>query len=356
LENKAIQLATRIKRKTLKMRSFCILCALLICVTAKGDQSAVVSVYHHVSNSTPPSTSLSPEAFRAHLTFLAENDFTVLPVTEIINELNRGGELPSKSVAITFDDGYESIYSTAFPLLQEFGFPFSVFVSTGPIDRQQAGYMTWEHLSMLRDAGVIIGNHGTEHRSMLGQSRDEARADILDAQSRITAELGPQPHLFAYPYGEYSNESKEIIAELGFVGFAQNSGAIGPTTDQTALPRFPLAGLYAGLEGAALKYSTRAFDAEMTLPLSAETRLSAPSATIRFGAGAYSRERLTCFDEGEPMAISWEKTGEGSEQAVISTTQRERGRRWNYVCTAPHRDQGRYFWFSQPWFDSSKPL
>ena len=356
MEHKANQLAPRIKRKTLQMRSLCFLCALLICVNAKGDQSAVVSVYNHVSNSTPPSTSLSPEAFKAHLSFLAENDFTVLAVTEIISELNRGGELPSKSVAITFDDGYESIYSTAFPLLREFGFPFSVFVSTGLIDRQQAWYMTWEQLSMLRDAGVIIGNHGTEHRSMLGQSRDQARADILNAQSRITAELGPQPQLFAYPYGEYSNESKEIIAELGFIGFAQTSGAIGPTTDQTALPRFPLAGLYAGLEGAALKYSTLAFDAEMTVPESAETRLSAPTATIRFGAGAYSRARLSCFDEGEPMAIAWENTGEGSEQAVITTTHRERGRRWNYVCTAPHRDQDRYFWFSQPWFDSSKSL
>jgi hypothetical protein len=56
------------------------------------------------------------------------------------------------------------------------------------------------------------------------------------------------------------------------------------------------------------------------------------------------------------MTIAWKSTAEGSDEATITTTQRERGRRWNYVCTAPHRDQNRYFWFSQPWFDSSKPL
>jgi len=192
-----MQLASRSKRRSLSMRALVFLCAQLTCVIANSEQSAVISVYHHVSTSTPASTSLSPEAFRAHLRFLAENDFTVLPVTEIIGELNRGGELPNKLVAITFDDGYESIYSTAFPLLQEFGFPFTVFISTGPIDRQQKGYMTWEQLALLRDAGVIIGNHGTEHKSMLEQSLDQARADIRNAQSRITAELGPQPHLFA---------------------------------------------------------------------------------------------------------------------------------------------------------------
>ena len=351
-----MQLDSRSKRRSLSMRALVFLCAQLTCVIANSEQSAVISVYHHVSTSTPASTSLSPEAFRAHLRFLAENDFTVLPVTEIIGELNRGGELPNKLVAITFDDGYESIYSTAFPLLQEFGFPFTVFISTGPIDRQQKGYMTWEQLALLRDAGVIIGNHGTEHKSMLEQSLDQARADIRNAQSRITTELGPQPHLFAYPYGEYSNASKQLIAELGYIGFAQSSGATGPTTDQTALPRFPLAGIYAGLEGAALKYSTLAFDAEMRAPDSAETSLSAPSATIRFGAGAYSRARIACFDEGDPMTIAWKSTAEGSDEATITTTQRERGRRWNYVCTAPHRDQNRYFWFSQPWFDSSKPL
>ena len=86
------------------------LCALFVCPVALADQNAVISVYHHVSASTPPSTSLSPEAFRAHLSFLAENNFTVLPLTQILTTLNDGDDLPDRTVAITFDDGYESIY------------------------------------------------------------------------------------------------------------------------------------------------------------------------------------------------------------------------------------------------------
>ena len=331
------------------------LCALFVCPVALADQNAVISVYHHVSASTPPSTSLSPEAFRAHLSFLAENNFTVLPLTQILTTLNDGDDLPDRTVAITFDDGYESIYSTAFPLLREFGFPFTVFVSTGPIDRQQTGYMTWEQLSTLHRAAVVIGNHGTEHRSLLELSDSEARVDILAAQARITEELGPQPRLFAYPYGEFNDASKRLLADLGYAGFAQNSGAVGPTTEQTALPRFPLAGLYSGLEGATLKYSTLAFDVQTLEPLSPQTQLTAPSARVRFGEGDYSRARVACFDDGDPMAIAWEVGLSEDNVATLSTNAKQRGRRWNYVCTAPHTGSGRYFWFSQPWFDESKP-
>lgn len=329
--------------------------ALFVCPVVVADQNAVISVYHHVSNSTPPSTSLSPAAFRAHLSFLAENNFTVLPLTQILTTLNDGEDLPERTVAITFDDGYESIYSTAFPLLQEFGFPFTVFVSTGPIDRQQNGYMTWEQLSALHRAGVAIGNHGTEHRSLLEMTTDEARVDILAAQARINKELGPQPKLFAYPYGEYNDAKKRLLAELGYTGFAQNSGAVGPTTEQTALPRFPLAGLYSGIEGATLKYSTLAFDIQTLGPLSPQTQLAAPSARVRFAEGDYSRASVACFDDGDPMTVAWEVNLNENNIALLSTDPKQRGRRWNYVCTAPHTGSARYFWFSQPWFDVSKP-
>lgn len=328
--------------------------ALFVCPVVVADQNAVISVYHHVSDSTPPSTSLSPAAFRAHLSFLAENSFTVLPLTQILTTLNDGDDLPERTVAITFDDGYESIYSTAFPLLREFGFPFTVFVSTGPIDRQQHGYMTWEQLSALHRADVLVGNHGTEHRSLLELTTNEARVDILAAQARINEELGPQPKLFAYPYGEFNDAHKRLLADLGYTGFAQNSGAVGPTTEQTALPRFPLAGLYSGLEEARLKYSTLAFDLETLEPLSPQTQLTAPSARVRFGEGDYSRARVACFDDGDPMAIAWEANLSEDNIALLSTEPKQRGRRWNYVCTAPHTGSARYFWFSQPWFDARK--
>jgi len=330
------------------------LCALFVCPVVGADQNAVISVYHHVSDSTPPSTSLSPGAFRAHLSFLAENNFTVLPLTQILTTLNDGDDLPERTVAITFDDGYESIYSTALPLLREFGFPFTVFVSTGPIDRQQNGYMTWEQLSVLHRADVVVGNHGTEHRSLLELTINEARVDILAAQARINAKLGPQPRLFAYPYGEFNDASKRLLADLGYAGFAQNSGAVGPTTEQTALPRFPLAGLYSGIEGATLKYSSLAFDAQTLEPLSPQTQFAAPSTRVKFGEGDYSRARVACFDDGDPMAIAWEVSLSEDNIALLSTNPKQRGRRWNYVCTAPHTDSARYFWFSQPWFDVSK--
>ena len=107
-------------------------------VAANGiDSHGVILVYHHVSTNTPPSTSISPEDFRKHLDYLQKNDFSVIPLNQMLETLKAGRQLPDKAVAITFDDGYISIYDTAFPMLKTYGFPFTLFLSTSPIDRQQ---------------------------------------------------------------------------------------------------------------------------------------------------------------------------------------------------------------------------
>ena len=108
------------------------------------DSHGVILVYHHVSTGTPPSTSISPEDFEKHLHYLKENNFNVIALNQMVETLKAGEQLPDKAVAITFDDGYISIYDTAFPMLQSYGFPFTLFLSTGPIDRQQQNFINWE--------------------------------------------------------------------------------------------------------------------------------------------------------------------------------------------------------------------
>ena len=131
------------------------------------DSNGVILLYHHVATDSPPSTSISPEDFRGHLDYLRDNDFNVIPLDRLIEGLQNKEILPDKAVAITFDDGYISIYETAFPMLQSYNFPFTLFLSTGPIDRQQTNYINWEQIKEMSDAGVIIANHMVEHPYML---------------------------------------------------------------------------------------------------------------------------------------------------------------------------------------------
>lgn len=321
-------------------------------VSSPEQHSAAISVYHHVAENTPYSTSIAPEQFEAHLRLLDEGGFTVSPLAELIDTTLRGEAIAPKSVAITFDDGYESIYTTAFPLLQRYGFPFSVFLSTAPIDRAQRGYLTWTQLRELVAAGVTIGNHGAEHDSVLAQSDTEIRENIKAAQLRIDAELGPQPKFFAYPYGEFNPQAQQVVSDLGYRALAQNSGAIGPASNALALPRFPLAGPYAELSGAKQKYSTLAF------PLAGETGVDPTSRSktralqIAVSDRNWLKGTLNCFDAGELAQTA-------SNGYVITLNLESPGaqtRRWLTTCTARHEESGRYFWYSQPWTNSSRPL
>jgi peptidoglycan/xylan/chitin deacetylase (PgdA/CDA1 family) len=106
-----------------------------VCIPAQASEHGVILLYHHVDSDTPPSTTISPSDFKAHLEYLRDNDFNVIPLDTMIDSLQKQQALPERAVAITFDDGYISIFEQAFPMLQEFGYPFTLFVSTDPINR-----------------------------------------------------------------------------------------------------------------------------------------------------------------------------------------------------------------------------
>lgn len=128
---------------------------LLLSEPTRAAESAVVLLYHHVAEDTPPSTTISPADFEAHLRYLRDNAFNVIALDHAIDSLRSGQALPDKSVVITFDDGYSSIYEAAFPMLQAYDYPFTLFLSTGPIDDGLNNYMTWDQIRQMSDAGVI---------------------------------------------------------------------------------------------------------------------------------------------------------------------------------------------------------
>ena len=322
-------------------------------VSAQPKPEGVIVLYHHVAEDTPPSTSISPENFRRHLEYLRDNGFTVVGLDKMVEAAREGIDLPEKSVAITFDDGYESIYTTAFPLLQEFNFPFTLFLSTGPIDRNQPNYMTWANIRDMAEAGVLIANHMVEHPYMLdrtnGESLQEWEArleqELLLAEARIEEETGQSLRYLAYPYGEFDPQIKAMLQRNSFTGFAQNSGAVGQHSDFLALPRFPLASIYANLETAATKFATRPFNAGLVEPRSPVTTDRSPSVRLRFEPGDYDRQQIGCFANSKPIPMIWE-----SESVVLLQPEEEYGgRRWRYICTAPDPASRRYFWYSVQW-------
>ena len=275
----------------------------------------------------------------------------------MLKTLRAGEQLPEKSIAITFDDGYISIYDTAFPMLQSYGFPFTLFLSTGPIDKQQQNYMNWDQIREMSRAGVIIANHMVEHPYMLERDSDETDVDwinrlqneLLVAESRIEQETGQSHRYLAYPYGEFDLEIKLMLKKNGFIGLAQNSGAIGVNSDFLALPRFPLASIYANLDTAKIKLDTKAFNVELVQPKSPVTQIRSPSVTLKFDEGNHNLSQIGCFANSKPLPMTWIDRENGLLK--IEPNEAYSGRRWRYLCTAPVPGEGRYYWYSVQWIN-----
>ena len=169
---------------------------------AHGADHGVVLLYHHIDDSTPPATSVTPRQFRAHLDYLDGEGFTVLRLSAMLGALARGEPVPDNAVAITFDDAYPSVYATATPELVARGMPFTVFIATDDIDRGNATYMTWAQLRSLDRTFADFGAHSLSHGHLLERRRGESEAqwrerageEIRASASRIETALDNGVH------------------------------------------------------------------------------------------------------------------------------------------------------------------
>ncbi len=203
--------------------------------------SAVVIMYHRFGEETHPSTNIRLDQFEAHLAELANSKYTVLPIPEIVDRLKNGQSLPDRTVALSIDDAFLSVYREAWPRLRSAGFPFTLFVATEPVDRGQSGYMSWDQIRELKKAGVSIGSQTHTHLHMASSGADRNRRELEDSNARFRAELGEVPTIIAYPYGEYSLAVREVVKEAGFAtGFGQHSGVLYRDADMYYLPRFAM--------------------------------------------------------------------------------------------------------------------
>lgn len=336
---------------------------LLLALLAGNSRAAVVLQYHHVSDTTPPSTSVTPERFKAHMNYLEEKGFQIVPVMTLVEKLQKGQSLPDKTVAITFDDAYDDVYLNAFPLLKARNWPFTIFVNTDPHDQKKSGFASWQALREMAAAGATIANHSTAHNHLLRLTEGETRAqwreritgEILKAEERIKAETGQSHKLLAYPYGEYDKPLQQLVKSLGFVAFGQQSGPLREDDDLQALPRFPFGGNYGDAEDFATKVNTLpmpiaqlAFYRDMAKK-DAQPDLVLPPAQRPVLALQLNDERIAarvnCFASGQG-AIEVKRDG---KELLVRANQPLRAGRARYNCTASSGESGRFYWYTQQW-------
>lgn len=191
-------------------------------VSADGYQTVPVLCYHRFGDNYGK-LSVSASLFRQQLTFLRDNGYRVVPLTDLVGFLQGKSALPKRAVAITIDDGYRSTFEIAYPLLKEFGFPATVFLYSDFMGGRDA--MSWQQVEeMSKDSLIDMQPHSKSHPNMalkLDKETDEAYAariaqEVSEPSRRIEKATHRPIHTFAYPYGDTSDLVISTIASERF--------------------------------------------------------------------------------------------------------------------------------------------
>ena len=330
-------------------------------LTPIAGRTAVVLQYHHISNSTPEITSLTPDLFAKHLEYLHQNQFKVLNLETFIRHLEQARPFPEKSVLITFDDGYRSIYDIAFPLLKKYNYPFTVFVNTEPLEQKLEQFMTWQELQAIIDYGGAIANHSVSHPHMIPKNQNHSASsksisnqqEISRAEKTLSINLTKVHKVFAYPYGEFDNQVKAEIEKQGYIAFGQHSGAVGNNSDKLALPRFPFGGRFGKMEDFVLKVNSRALGVKAAILLDENddildsqlipNTVKSLKLFVRLTA-SHDNLAVNCFaSDGHRLPAKKQASG---RVFILEDTNWQGRSRIN--CTAVSDVAGSYYWFSQP--------
>ena len=303
---------------------------------------AVVLMYHRFGEAALPSTNIRLDQLDAHIAELKSASFNVWPLEKVVAQIKAGVALPDRTLAITIDDAYASVYHHAWPRFRAAGFPFTIFVSTDQIGRS-ANYLTWGQIREMQAAGVTIGHHGASHAHMAGATPAAIKQDMARADRAFEKELGGVPKIFAYPYGEASLTLRNLISDAGFsAAFGQHSGVANASADPLYLPRFALNEAYGDMDRFRLAANALPIPARDVSPSDMLVSDNPPAYGFTLDAVIPGISRLNCFASHLGAAVRTEHLGTDRIEvrfaqpfppgrSRINCTMRDKNGRWRWL-------------------------
>ena len=229
-------------RTTATQVVFLVFLAAATFVVAVSDKYVVpIIMYHSVNDKAlehlQNASTVNIDRFRYHMEFLRKNHFRVISFDELVQGIKSARPFPRKTVVLTFDDGYDDVYTNAFRILREYGYPATVFVLTDLIGRE--GYMTWDQLKEMRSSGLItVGSHTQTHAYLPEVPEDVQRKEIAQSKKILENVFGEPVKYFAYPVGGFTDAIKDMVRAAGYeAACTTNRGFNRFNTDVYALKR-----------------------------------------------------------------------------------------------------------------------
>ncbi len=157
----------------------------------------------------------TPEIFDAQMQYLADAGYHITTFNALEAYFRNDTPLPTNPVIISFDDGWSDQFTYAFPILQKYHYPATFFVFTNPIGHR--GFLSWNNLRIMHDAGMTIGSHTRSHPFLTKISSPAILWNEIDGSKKIIEQnLGITVHEFAYPFGQYDPSVIGLVQKAGY--------------------------------------------------------------------------------------------------------------------------------------------
>jgi peptidoglycan/xylan/chitin deacetylase (PgdA/CDA1 family) len=205
----------------------------------------LILMYHYIRSVDQGSDplgyelSVTPDEFNNQMAWLHEQGYIGVRMDGITRCMRGEAPCPSKAIALTFDDGYADAYTDALPVLKRYGMVATFYIITNTIG--QPGYLTWEQVAALRDAGMEIGAHTLSHPDLTLLDWETAGFEIEQSKVELEQRLGINVTSFCYPTGLYNAAIEEQVRASGYLN-ATTTRWDNDTSDIMALPRRRISG------------------------------------------------------------------------------------------------------------------
>jgi peptidoglycan/xylan/chitin deacetylase (PgdA/CDA1 family) len=201
----------------------------------------------HTLDDQSSNVSFSPQVFRRGMARLHEKGYRTINLPEAIYLLRQGRPFPERSLVITFDDGYQTVYEEAFPILQWYNMSATVFLTVGEGGTTMAAsllpplkgrsMLSWHNIRKMHQWGITFGAHTLTHPDLTRLPLDQTESEICDSKSIIEDALSAPVTCFAYPYGRHNDRIREIVRQHFDCACSDNFGLVTARSDLHSLER-----------------------------------------------------------------------------------------------------------------------
>ncbi len=199
-----------------------------------------IIMYHSILPEAPKGDVLvvSVDTFEKQMSFFKRHNYNMVTLSSVKDYIFKKKKIPSRAVALTFDDGNKDNYTYAFPILKKYSFPATIFIIVSEVGAP--GRLGWDEIKEMRDSGLItFGSHSFSHPFLdTIQSAEGLKKEIAGSKIAMEEKLGGPVELFSYPCGRFNDVVVQAVKDAGYQeAVVTNPGKKIPNDNPLALKR-----------------------------------------------------------------------------------------------------------------------